>query len=39
MSNGMDELKRGLEEEYFHRNNQEAIANLREKMRLAAQAK
>ena len=39
MSNGMDERKRGLEEEYFHRKNQEAIAMLREKMRLASQAK
>lgn len=39
MSNGMDDRRRGLEEEYFHRKNQEAIAKLREKMRLAAQAK
>ena len=39
MSNGMDERRKGLEEEYFHRKNQEAIAKLREKMRLAAQAK
>jgi hypothetical protein len=35
----MDDRRRGLEEEYFHRKNQEAIAKLREKMRLAAQAK
>lgn len=39
MSNGMDERRRGLEEEYFHRKNQEAIEKLRAKMRLAAQAK
>ena len=39
MSNGMDDSRRVLEEEYFHRKNQEAIAKLREKMRLAAQAK
>ena len=39
MSNGMDDRRKGLEEEYFHRKNQEAIAKLREKMRIAAQAK
>jgi uncharacterized protein len=39
MSNGMDERRKGLEEEYFHRKNQEAIEKLREKMRIAAQAK
>src|ERR1700741_786898 len=39
MSNGMDDRRRGLEEEYFHRKNQEAIEKLRAKMRLAAQAK
>ena len=39
MSEGMDERRKGLEEEYFHRKNQEAIAKLREKMRVAAQAK
>ena len=39
MSNGMDERRRGLEEEYFHRKDQEAIAKLREKIKLAAQAK
>jgi hypothetical protein len=39
MANGMDERRRGLEEEYFHRKDQEAIAKLREKIRLAAQAK
>src|SRR6476659_10931121 len=35
----MDERRKGLEEEYFHRKNQEAIERLREKMRVAAQAK
>lgn len=39
MSNGMDERKKGLEEEYFHRKNQEAIEKLREKMKVAAEAK
>jgi len=39
MSNGMDDRRKGLEEEYFHRKNQEAIDKLRAKMRIAAQAK
>ena len=39
MSNGMDDRRKGLEEGYFHRKNQEAIAKLREKMKIAAQAK
>jgi uncharacterized protein len=39
MANGMDDRKRNLEEEYFHRKNQEAIEKLREKIKLAAQAK
>jgi len=39
MANGMDDRRRGLEEEYFHRKNQEAIEKLRAKIRLAAQAK
>ena len=39
MSNPLDERRKGLEEEYFHRKNQEAIEKLRAKMRLAAQAK
>ena len=39
MSNPLDDRRKGLEEEYFHRKNQEAIAKLREKMRIAAQAK
>src|SRR5215210_844881 len=39
MSNPMDERRRGLEEEYFHRKNKEAIEKLREKMKVAAEAK
>ena len=39
MANGMDDRRKSLEEEYFHRKNQEAIEKLREKMRVAAQAK
>ncbi|HEX5876556.1 MAG TPA: zf-TFIIB domain-containing protein [Pyrinomonadaceae bacterium] len=39
MSNGMDDRRKGMEEEYFHRKNQEAIEKLREKIRLAVQAK
>ena len=39
MSNGMDDRRRSQEEEYFHRKNQEAIEKLREKIRVAAQAK
>ena len=39
MANGTDDRGRNLEEEYFHRQNQEAIQKLREKIRLAAQAK
>jgi hypothetical protein len=39
MSNPMDERRKGLEEEYFHRKNQEAIEKLRAKMKVAAEAK
>jgi hypothetical protein len=39
MADGMDERRRGLEEEYFHRKNQEAIEKLREKMKVAEAAK
>lgn len=39
MSNPMDERRRGLEEEYFHRKNQEAIEKLREKMKVSEEAK
>ena len=31
MGEGFDERRKGLEEEYFHRKNQEAIERLREK--------
>ena len=39
MSNGMDDRRKGLEEEYFHRKNQEAIERLREKMKVSEEAK
>jgi hypothetical protein len=39
MSDIFDERRKGLEEEYFHRKNQEAIEKLREKMKVAAEAK
>lgn len=39
MSDAFDERRRGLEEEYFHRKNQEAIEKLRGKMKVAEQAK
>ncbi len=39
MSNGMDDRRKGLEEEYFHRKNQEAIEKLRAKMKVSAEAK
>ena len=39
MANGMDDSPRDLEEEYFRRKNQDAIEKLREKIRIAAQAK
>ena len=39
MSDAFDERRRGLEEEYFHRKNKEAIEKLREKMKVGAQAK
>jgi len=39
MSDAFDERRRGLEEEYFHRKNQEAIEKLREKMKVSAEAK
>ena len=39
MSNPMDDRRKGLEEEYFHRKNQEAIEKLREKMKVAEDAK
>lgn len=39
MSDAFDDRRRGLEEEYFHRKNQEAIEKLRAKMKVAAEAK
>lgn len=39
MSDAFDERRRGLEEEYFHRKNTEAIEKLREKMKVAEAAK
>src|ERR1044072_6195563 len=39
MSNPMDDRKKGLEEEYFHRKNKEAIEKLRAKMKVAEEAK
>ena len=35
----LDDRRRGLEEEYFHKKNQEAIEKLREKMKIAKEAK
>jgi hypothetical protein len=35
----MDDRKRNLEEEYFHRKNQEAIEKLRAKLKVAAERK
>ena len=39
MANGMDDRRKGLEEEYFHRKNQEAIEKLRAKIKVAQEAK
>lgn len=39
MANGMDDRRKGLEEEYFHRKNKEAIEKLRAKMKIAEEAK
>ena len=39
MANGMDDRRKGLEEEYFHRKNQEAIEKLRAKMKVSEEAK
>ncbi len=39
MSNPLDDRRRGIEEEYFHRKNQEAIEKLRAKMKVAEDAK
>ena len=39
MSNPMDDRRKSLEEEYFHRKNKEAIEKLRAKMKVAEEAK
>ncbi|HXD32257.1 MAG TPA: zf-TFIIB domain-containing protein [Pyrinomonadaceae bacterium] len=39
MGDAMDDRRKGLEEEYFHRKNKEAIEKMREKMRVAEEAK
>lgn len=39
MPDAFDERRRGLEEEYFHRKNKEAIEKLREKMKVSEEAK
>src|ERR1051325_6259583 len=39
MSNGMEDRRRGLEEEYFHRKNKEAIEKLRAKLKVSEEAK
>src|SRR5687767_1799318 len=39
MGDSFDDRRRGLEEEYFHRKNKEAIEKLREKMKVSEEAK
>lgn len=39
MPDALDERRRGLEEEYFHRQNKEAIEKLRAKMKISEEAK
>lgn len=39
MSDAFDKRRKGLEEEYFHRKNKEAVEKLREKMKVAEEAK
>lgn len=39
MSDAFDDRRRGLEEEYFHRKNKEAVEKLREKMKVSEEAK
>jgi len=39
MGDILDDRKKGLEEEYFHRKNKEAVEKMREKMRVAKEAK
>ena len=38
MGSGMDDRRKGIEEEYFHRKNQEAIEKLRARIKVAADA-
>lgn len=38
MTDIFDERRKGLEEEYFHKKNQEAIEKMRAKMKVAAEA-
>ncbi len=39
MADAFDDRRKGLEEEYFHRKNREAVEKLREKMKVAEEAK
>jgi len=39
MADIFDDRRKGMEEEYFHRKNKEAIEKLREKMKIAEEAK
>ncbi len=39
MANGMDDRRKSMEDEYFHRKNQEAIEKLRAKIKVADEAK
>jgi hypothetical protein len=39
MANGMEDRRKSMEEEYFHRKNQEAIEKLRAQMKVAEEAK
>ena len=39
MSDAFDDRRKGLEEEYFHRKNQEAIEKLRAQMKVSEEAK
>lgn len=39
MTDMFDERRRGLEEEYFHKKNQEALEKMRDKIAVAEQAK
>lgn len=39
MSDAFDERRRGMEEEYFHRKNREAVEKMRERMKVSEEAK